>query len=90
MLAYLVPAVTALLCFGATIAAFNFVLLNKGAKMNVTWTLVAFGTTAIGIANLLHVLGQLLAYVPLIELAGAGCLFASALHARGLYKALLK
>lgn len=90
MFVYLLPALTALFCFGATIAAFNFILLNKGAKMNVTWTLVALGTTAIGVANLFDTLGLLLAFVPLIEAAGAACLFASALHARALYKQLLK
>ncbi|WKZ28749.1 MAG: hypothetical protein QY323_04415 [Patescibacteria group bacterium] len=90
MFVYLLPALTALFCFGATIAAFNFILLNKGAKMNVTWTLAAFGTTAIGVANLFVVLRLLLALVPVIEVAGAACLFASALHARALYKKLLK
>ena len=89
-LTYLLPAVTALCSFGATIASFNFILLNKGAKINATWLLFAFGTTAIGAANLFDLLGFSLALVPVIEAVGAACLLAGALYARALYKKLLK
>lgn len=89
-LAYLLPAITALFCFGATIASFNFIILNKGAKMNVTWVLLAIGTTAIGVAGLFDVLGLFLPWIPAIEAAGAACLFSGALYARALYKKLLK
>jgi hypothetical protein len=89
-LVYLLPAVTAFCCFGATIASFTFIMLNKGAKMNVTWILLAFGTTAIGVANLFDLLGLLLAFVPVVEAIGAACLLAGALYARALYKKILK
>ncbi len=90
MLVTLFPALTALCCFGATIAAFNFILLNKGAKMNVTWVLIAFGTTAVGVENLFVLLGLFQRFVPVIEAVGGVCFLASAIHARNLYKKLLK
>ncbi len=90
ILVTLFPALTALCCFGATIAAFNFILLNKGAKMNVTWILIAFGTTAIGIENLFELLELFPRPVPIIEAVGGVCFFVSAIHARNLYKKLLK
>ncbi len=90
MLDYLLPALTAFCGFGATIAALNFMLLNKGAKMNVTWGMIAFGATAIGTAKLFVLLKLLMPYVPVLEAVGAACLLVSALHARNLYKKLLK
>ncbi len=90
MLVTFFPALTALCCFGATIAAFNFILLNKGAKMNMTWVLIALGTTAIGVENLFELLDILPRFVPVIEAVGGICFLASALHALSLYKKLLK
>jgi hypothetical protein len=87
---YFLPAITAFFCFGATIASFNFIILNKGAKMNATWILSALGTTTLGVANLFDLLGFFLPWIPAMQAVSAAFLFAGAFYARALYKKLLK
>lgn len=84
------PALTAVFCFAATIAAFNFILLNKGAKMNVTWGLIAFGAVTLGVSKLFVLLALPAVWIPYLEATAALSLLVSALHARSLYKGLLK
>ena len=46
------PAVAAFFCFASAIALVSLIRLNKGAKINIAWGLLAFGLTCFGLAAL--------------------------------------
>ncbi len=84
------PAITALLCFCASGVALALIALNKGAKVNVTWALLAIGAAAFGVSGLFEFAGLFLEWSAAAQAVGAACLFSGAVHARSLYRKLLK
>ncbi|HJV32562.1 MAG TPA: hypothetical protein VJ694_00900 [Patescibacteria group bacterium] len=89
------PALVALLCFGGALAISNVVVLNKGAKANLAWTLFAFALLCFGIAEgdrLLVALDlpNVSAARDALKILGAGSAFGAALYGRSLFKGLLK
>src|SRR5690349_14811415 len=89
------PAVSAFFCLAAAIALGSLIRLNKGAKINVTWGLIAFGLTCFGLAAIDRTLELLdlpnAASVRHVLSAFASLLIAiGAVYGRGIYKNLLK
>ena len=90
-----VPIATALLCLASALGIASAVLLNRGAKVNVAWSLVAVGLAAIGITEgdrVLAVLGlpNLTELRDVIRLCGALLVFSGVLYGRDLLKRLAK
>jgi hypothetical protein len=94
-IALAMPGVAALSCFIAVSALAGLIRSNKGAKINWTWGLLAFGTACFGLASLDKVL-QLLDLpnaAPVRDgLMGVGgiLIVIASFYGRGLYRDLLK
>lgn len=89
------PGVAAVLCFAAALALANLIRLNKGAKLNRAWGLLAFGLACFGLAALdrtLELLGLPNAAAVRDALPALGSLLtlSGAVYGRGLYRNLLK
>jgi hypothetical protein len=90
------PAVAAFCCFVSAAALSGLIRLNKGARINRAWGLIAFGLACFGLAALDRTF-QLLdlpnaSGTPRDAVAALGSLFMliGAVYGRGLYKDLLK
>ena len=94
-LAPTLPAVAAFFCLAAAAALASLIRLNKGAKLNRAWALMALGFGCFGLAGLdtaLARLGLPNAGETRDVVAAAGALLAmiGAAYARSLYRALVK
>lgn len=89
------PVLTALLCFGSALALSGVILMNKGAKVNKAWVLVALGLIAFGLSEgsaIMHAFGddRLMGWEDALRAFGAAAIFVGAMYARRLFKGLLK
>ena len=90
-----VPAATALICLASALVISSLVFLNKGAKMNAAWSLIAVGLLCIGVSEgdaAMTVLGlpNLSSARDLIRLGGASLVLFGVAYGRSLIKRLLK
>lgn len=89
------PGVAAVFCLAAAFSLTSLIRLNKGAKLNRAWGLLAFGLACLGLAALdrtLELLGLPNAAAVRDGLTALGSLLmlAGAVYGRGLYRNLLK
>jgi len=89
------PAATAFFCLASAIGIVSLVLLNKGAKVNMAWGLIAAGLLANGLAEgdrVLAALGltDLKGLRDVARLCGALLIFGGVLYGRDLLKRLVK
>lgn len=95
LLAPALPAAAAAFSLIAAVALASLIRLNKGAKINRAWGLMAFGLACLGVAGL----GSALAELGMPNLGAAGdvvaavgglCVMLGAAYGRSLYRALVK
>jgi len=89
------PGVAALFCFAAALSLASLIRLNKGAKLNRAWGLLAFGLACFGLAALDRTLERLglptaAAARDALSALGALLILSGAVYGRGLYRNLLK
>lgn len=90
-----VPAATSFFCIASVLGISSLVLYNKGAKVNLAWSLVAFGLFAVGISEgdrVFESLGlpNLSDFRLVVRLIGALLIFGGVLYGRDIYKRLVK
>ena len=89
------PGIAAFFCFASAIALASLIRLNKGAKANIAWGLIAFGLTCFGLAGLDRTL-ELLGLPSAAQARDALMAFAAVIaaigvfYARALYRNLVK
>ena len=89
------PGLAAVFCFAAAFSLVGLIRLNKGAKLNRAWGLLAFGSACLGLAALdrtIDLLGLPNAAAARDALSALGSLLilSGAVYGRGLYRNLLK
>ena len=89
------PGVAAVFCVAAAVSLVSLIRLNKGAKLNRAWCLLAFGLACFGLAALdltLERAGLPTAAAARDALSALGSLLilSGAVYGRGLYRNLLK
>lgn len=90
-----VPVATSLLCLVSAIGIASIVALNRGAKANLAWSLIATGLVAFGITEgdrVLAVLGlsNLTDLRDVIRLCGALLIFCGIVYWRDILRRLVK
>ncbi len=90
-----VPLATALLCLGSALGIFGAILLNRGAKVNLSWAFIAFGLLAIAVAEgdrVAAALGwpNLTGLRDVVKLCGALLCFCGVLYGRDILRRLVK
>ena len=90
-----IPAATALFCLASCITILNAAFLNRGAKVNIGWSLIAVGLFLIAAAYVDRVLEafglpNLSAWRDLAVLIGALLVFCGTAYGRDLLKRLVK
>lgn len=89
------PAAGLFLCLGTALVISNIVLINKGAKANLTWVLIAVSFVCFGVVEGSHVLAVLGlpsigAATDILKALGSLSAFVAVLYMRRLFKGLLK
>lgn len=90
-----VPIATSFLCLVSAIGIVAAVLLNRGAKVNLSWGLIAVGLVAFSLAEadrVLALLGMpnLTMLRDVIKLCGALLIFCGVMYGRDILRRLVK
>jgi hypothetical protein len=94
-ISFVLPTAISLLCLGAALAILNIIFINKGAKANLAWGLLAASFILFGIVEGNRVvavmdLPNINEAADALKVLAALFAFSSAIYMRSLFKRLLK